>query len=121
MPTLAACRQQSSRGTPRPNTPRVTPCLRRPFRDGACAGCASPVRAAASDAALVARNSRRFIALLPASLIQDEGDQPRPCAGDHVLLPVELVSNRTVGDGIPETRVPERLSGRGVVGADPRG
>src|SRR5687768_12849084 len=130
MPTLAACRQQSSRGTPRPNTPRVTPCLRRPLRIGAGgAGCCCPARAfpaTASAAAVVPRNARRFIGV--ASLcgatplrIQDECDQSRAGAGDHILQAIELVSDRAVGHRVANARVPERLAGRGVVGPDPGG
>lgn len=49
--------------------------------------------------------------------MQHERDESSPCAGHHVLQPVELVGNRTVGDRATDARIPERLTGSGVVGA----
>src|SRR6266542_2369569 len=85
IPSRAASRQASSRTAPRPNTPRVTPCLIRPLRGGggggvACAaGAAWPlgivVAPATKDAVTAPRNSLRRI----EHLARTGAQAPRRC------------------------------------------
>src|SRR5436190_23525175 len=55
------------------------------------------------------------------TLVQDERDEARARARDDVLQSVQLVGDRPVGDRAADARVPQRLAGGGVVGADAAG
>src|SRR6476469_187634 len=77
MPRRAASPQLSARTAPRPNTPRVTPCLIRPLRGGGAGGVAcapgaawapgTAVAPATRDAVTAAINSLRSIEHLARS------------------------------------------------------
>src|SRR5688572_15298160 len=67
------------------------------------------------------RRNLRSTSGLPRLLVQHERDKPRAGTGDHILQAVELVGDQAVGHAVADARVPERLTGGGVVGADAAG